>query len=85
MPIYDFQCPCGKVEEHYAGMDETERKCACGATQKRIISSRYFIHPDLDYVTDNITGEPVRVKSRKHLKQLCEEHGVTQKIGKGWW
>jgi hypothetical protein len=36
-------------------------------------------------VTDNITGDNVRITSKKQLRNLCAEHGVTEKIGKGWY
>jgi len=84
MPLYDFECECGKVTEHYAGINEKRMPCDCGKTAKRIISTRYYINPDVDFVTDNITGSPVRVTSRKQLASLCKENGVHQKIGKGW-
>jgi hypothetical protein len=28
------------------------------------------------YITRNITGEPIEVRSHGHLKELCKEHGV---------
>ncbi len=37
-----------------------------------------------DHVTDNITGDPVRITSWKKHDQLCKEAGVTPKFGKGW-
>jgi hypothetical protein len=30
------------------------------------------------YVTENITGEPVLLTSRKHKKELCKKYGVRQ-------
>ena len=85
MPLYDYCCKaCGDTQEHYAKVDEREQTCVCGGTATRIFSSRYFINPDIDYVTANITGDPVRITSRRQLDQMCKEHGVYQKIGKGW-
>ena len=39
---------------------------------------------NFDFVTDNISGEPVRVTSRKQLRQLMQEHGVYEVMGRGW-
>ena len=86
MPLYDCKCTkCGEVVEQYMKHDEEPDICACGGDSERIISSSYYINRDIDYVTDNISGEPIRVNSRKHLRELEKEHGVTQKIGKGWY
>jgi len=87
MPLYDFEClSCGRIAEHYASMDETTKPCvACGMNAKRIISTNTFVMRDENFVTDNITGDPVRITSRRQLRDLEKRHGVTQKIGKGWW
>ena len=85
MPLYDFQCDsCDKVQEHFAKMDETTRECICGGLMQRKISTNYFVHGEVDFVTDHITGDPVRITSRKQMDRLCKEHGVTPKFGKGW-
>jgi hypothetical protein len=31
----------------------------------------------VDFVTENITGTPVRITSRKHEAELCEANGVS--------
>ena len=87
MPLYDHECStCGAVSEALAPVDDRVVRCpACGDNAERIFSSRYYINPDVDFVTDNITGDPVRVTSRQHLARLCRDNGVSEKIGKGWW
>ena len=33
------------------------------------------------FVTDNISGKPMEVRSRRHEKQLMKKHGLTQAPG----
>lgn len=40
---------------------------------------------DADFVTEDITGQPVRITSRRQLRRLCKEHNVEPMYGKGWW
>ena len=84
MPLYDFECPTHGVSEHYASMDETTRKCECGKNMKRLISFSNII-PDADFVTDDLTGEPVRITSNRQLNRLCKETGNQPSYGKNWW
>ena len=87
MPIYDFEClECKVRDERHAKIDETKKTCAyCGGEMKRLITSRYNVIGDVEFVTDNITGNPVRVTSRRQLKKLMQENDVVQKYGKGWY
>ncbi len=86
MPIYDYRCrECGHVEEQVKHVDDVTDECEkCAATSDRIFSAQYYINPDVDFVTDNITGENVRVTSRKQLDRLMKDHGLYQRYGKGW-
>jgi hypothetical protein len=47
-------------------------------------SRLYHVHGAYDFVTDNISGDPVRITSRMQLKRLCAEHECTPSYGKGW-
>jgi len=86
MPLYDFRCQeCGGVSEHFAGVEERQVSCGCGGISHRLITSRYYLNPDVEFLTDNITGDPIRITSRKMLDRVCKENGITQKTGKGWW
>ena len=38
MKLYDFKCPKGHIEEHFAKDDEKQRRCSCGELSRRIIS-----------------------------------------------
>ena len=85
-PLYDFQCvECGKVGEHIACIEERIKDCECGGIMKRLVTTSYHVVPDVDFVTENITGEPVRITSRRQLDGLLKKHGLTQKYGKGWY
>lgn len=86
MPLYDYQCEdCQQVEERYAGMDQPELECRqCGGKAHRVFSTRYWVHGEPDYVTDNISGKPVRVTSRRQLRDLLKQHGLMERFGKGW-
>ncbi len=85
MPLYDFKCEnCGNVQEKFAKIDEITSPCDCGTEMKRLITSRYYVNPDIEYVTDNISGDPIRVSSRKQLRGLLRQHGLVERYGKGW-
>jgi putative FmdB family regulatory protein len=86
MPLYDYECKiCGKMEERYCPMeDSVVYHCTCGGDQNRVLSARYNINRAVNFVTDDISGEPVSVTSKRQLKTLCDEHGVHEKYGKGW-
>jgi len=85
MPLFDTKClQCGEVVEQYLKRHEEPDICRCGGRMERIIGSRYYINRDLDFVTEDITGDPIRVTSRRQMKRLCEENGVMPKYGKGW-
>ena len=84
MPLYDWECPSHGTSEHYAKMDEMVIKCHCGKKMKRLISVSY-VNPDADFVTDDLTGEPVRITSNRQLNRLCKETGNQPSYGKNWW
>ena len=86
MFLYDFKCDsCGKVQEHLAKIDEKIKDCDCGGLMARKITAKYFINGCMDFVTDSITGDPVRITSHKQMNELCKKHDVMPKIGKGWY
>lgn len=84
MPLYDYQCKNGEIFERFAAVDEKTVRCDCGKRAKRIFSAQYYVVPDVDFLTDSITGDPMHISSRVELDRLCKENGVTQKVGKGW-
>jgi putative FmdB family regulatory protein len=84
MPLYDYECQKCGVKERFANVAEKVLPCECGRESRRILSSRYYVHGDIDFVTDNITGEPKRYSSRASLDKDLKAKGLYQKIGKGW-
>ncbi len=84
MPIYGFRCTRNEkhTEEHYYPVrgEVAERECeTCGAAMTRDLRVEARNHVPASafpYVTKNITGKPIVVKSSAHLEQLQREHGV---------
>lgn len=87
MPIYTCECSCGNQQDYYSSVDERTQTppCEkCGSETKKVISS-YSVIGDMEpYLDEHITAEPIWVKSRKHRKRLLQEHGLSEKFGKGW-
>ncbi len=87
MPLFDHKCnDCCFIHEALMPVDDPLHDCPhCGGVAKRCFTSQYYINPDIDYVTDNVTGDPKRYTSRKQLEKDLAEKGLYQKYGKGWW
>jgi len=84
MPLYDFLCDqCGNKEERYAKMDERQAECpTCQGAMRRLITTRINLQTDYassSFVTPDITGTPVRITSRKQMRELCDRHEVRPK------
>lgn len=58
MPLYDYRCPsCGKVEEHFASVEERVVICtACGGSAIRQLSAPAFCPPMAPYKSP-VTGQ----------------------------
>jgi len=54
----------------------------CGEIMKQVYNAK--VSTFKEFVTDNITGEPVRVSSEKQHQKLLKEHNLGQIYGKGW-
>lgn len=81
MPIYRFTCDaCERDQEVVCErVARTEpRFCPlCGVSLRQLPPSRIHVNCDrLDYVTADITGEPVRIQTKTQLDKLCEANGV---------
>jgi hypothetical protein len=83
--IYPFKCDvCEKSEEHWMKVSEYQVPDCCEQPMRRIFG--HNIVKDLEpYLDENLTSDPVWVKSKQHRKELMREHGVIEKIGKGWY
>lgn len=86
MPIYDLKCSCGHIENDVlCGINEYKDCPKCKEQLRRVLGN-YTVVRDLEpYVDENLCGKPVLVKSKQHRKQLMREHGVYEKVGKGWY
>ena len=90
MPLYDLKCSsCNAVEERYISLSDldNDQSCIkCGADMNRIIGRDVNVAGDLEpYVEYNLGHEPVYIKSRRHLDDICKKEGVYPKSGKDWY
>ena len=86
MPLYDYRCPkCAEIVELFGSANEGPRKCECGAEMKRLITTNYSVHGDMEPHLDyEMSSKPVPIKSKKHREQMMREFGVQERYGKGW-
>ena len=75
MPLYNYKCPKGHEFEDFKSMNE--RHCAecpkCGKVANQTLSAPK-VHKDHLGWFEHIAPEPVYVKSKKHLKELCNRY-----------
>lgn len=38
MPIFDYECSCGKTKEELVGLSDEKVKCECGKKMKKLIT-----------------------------------------------
>jgi hypothetical protein len=79
--MYGYRCECGRTEEHYVSVRDTAPtwKCEeCGADAQRDLTVEARNHVPASaypYVTKNLNGRPIEVKSAAHLRDLCKQYG----------
>jgi len=81
MPQYRFGCEMCERETLIWMMREERGKVwacgVCGKPMRQLPPSRLHVNVDhLDFVTEDITGEPVRIQTKTQLDKLCAENGV---------
>ena len=81
MPQYVYECElCGKERHVYrkiAERDNTPVCDDCGVFTKRTFSTGVTIGDDIEpYLEENIGHEPIFIKSRKHINEICKERGL---------
>lgn len=83
MPLYDWKCECGRVEDEFRRMAERNvpKVCQCGRAMERIITSYHAIGDVDPYYDDNLESW---VKSKQHRKEVMRDKGVSEYYGKGW-
>ena len=81
MPLYNYKCrKCEhEFEEFKKIADRNDLVCPkCGQEVFIHIKPRkdIAIQVWVPYVEENITHQPILVKSKQHLKDLCKKHKV---------
>lgn len=88
MPIYQFECEEKHGFEKYLPLRENPNppcEVCQGPTEKVwSLGSSHVGSSTFPYITKNITGKPVEVKSASHLDQLCKQHGVVNRPDQAW-
>jgi putative FmdB family regulatory protein len=82
MPLYDLRCTrCEKVWEYTCHLSDLNSlpKCECGGEAQVLITNSRTQDWFKPHINENFTGEPIEVRSRSHLKQLCEQHGMVSR------
>ena len=86
MPAYDFLCQkCSKKEEVFMKLADYKKPDCCDQPMKQIIGNYHIVMDLKPYLDENLSEQPVYVRSKKHRRQLMQEAGVTEKFGKGWF
>jgi putative FmdB family regulatory protein len=81
MPLYDYKCPkCGKLSDIIASICDTTLPCPhCGETMTRLFSYNVNVIPDLEpYLDDNISHNPVWIKSKQHRREEMKKRGLIE-------
>jgi putative FmdB family regulatory protein len=85
MPVYDYECQCGKVGEYLTHMDKTQTCPNCGQDMKRLISSRIGISMGVGaygYYDENLQ---TYIHTNKQRREEMQRQGVSEAYGKGWY
>ncbi len=81
MPLYDYVCVCGREEEKFLSFASSQKVmlCSCGAVLEKKISlpgvPNFGFKP---FITEHITGYPVKVISRQHKVELLKKHSLVE-------
>ena len=78
MPLYKIRCKaCNKDFEEFSSInDRLNIRCECGGNTEILIQPVTFhIFEPFDH--PNLTSKPVRVNSKKHLKELDKKYNMT--------
>ncbi len=77
MPSYNYICKdCGEFTSFNSMANRALSQCPnCGTMAKQTVCSRPpAVHRFKYGVFENITSEPVFVRGKKHLQELCDKH-----------
>lgn len=84
MPLYAYECACGKRKDEFRKVKDRNRgpKCECGGRMKKLIGG-HNVAPDMQpYFDDNLQ---TYIKGKQHRRAVMAEQGVSEKIGRGWY
>lgn len=83
MPIYSYECDCGKSKDEYRSIAERNRCpiCECGMTMQKVISRGYAVGDMAPYYDDNLE---TYITSRRHRQQVMKQRDVSEIYGKNW-
>lgn len=90
MPIYQYECgTCEGQFEAYVALTSSENppceKEGCGGQTERIWKiSKHTPASVFPFVTKNLNGQPIEVRSAAHLEELCKIHGKTHRPDAAW-
>lgn len=79
MPLYDMKCnECGHEFEDIFKINELENAMCpkCWGSVRILITNPNNTDWFKPHWNENFDTEPVFVRSRNHLKQLCDQYGV---------
>ena len=77
MPLYNYKCSCNKEFEAFENMSNGSfSKCPnCGKMAEQTISTKpAAVHGFKFGEFRDILPDPINVRGKQHLKDLCEEH-----------
>lgn len=83
MPLYTYQCSCGKETDEFRSVANRNDcpACECGKSTSKVIARSKPIGDMAPYYDDNLEAY---VQSRQHRRELMKQRGVTEKFGTNW-
>jgi len=78
MPNYVYQCTgtCKRKYEAVHTVAERKDEFCCGERSEHLIAGTAEVHTFTPHTYTDISETPVRVTSKKQLKELCKVHNV---------
>ena len=82
MPLHDFECEDGHVNEVYLSMAGFTRiidcpTISCGLKSNIQINKSFHVGVFEPYTEKNFNGKPILVESADHRDALCAEHHLS--------
>jgi len=84
VPLYDYQCECGKEIEAITHYEKNAKCPECGREMKRLLTGKIGISMGVGaygYYDDTLQAY---VGTNAEKKRIMKEQGVTESYGKGW-